>query len=155
METNVLTIAVGSLLHNHVQLTLYAYTRWICSVLSFNNEWTTSDQCIKIHFNPLAPSQSICGTIDHSFTSESSPSSALSLSDSTEAPILSSRLHKLYNVRCRNKVDHLRAIHLFSYLARFPFYLPPPISLTTFETGFPLNFYDHSRREWGTTRTTR
>lgn len=76
------------------------------------------------------------------------------LSDPTETPAPPSRLHKLYNVQCRNKVDHLRAICLFSYLAKFSFHLPPPLSHSLSRTGFPLNFYDHSRREWRTAGTT-
>lgn len=67
-------------------------------------------------------------------------------------PKLPPCLHKLYNIQCRNKVDYLRAIHLFSYLTKFSFYLSPLIPLLV-RTGFPLNFYDHSRREWRMART--
>lgn len=76
------------------------------------------------------------------------------------AKALPSRLHKLHNVQCRNKVDRLRTIHLFSYFVKFSFCLPP-LSLSLFfslffvlQTDAPLNFYDHSRREWRTTRMT-
>lgn len=58
----------------------------------------------------------------------SPPFGPLTLSNPGSTPALPSRLHKLYNVRCRNKVDHLRAIHLFSYLARFLFHPFLPIS---------------------------
>lgn len=58
----------------------------------------------------------------------SPPFGPLTLSNPGSTPALPSCLHKLYNVRCRNKVDHLRAIHLFSYLARFLFYPFLPIS---------------------------
>lgn len=130
-------------------------SEWICSVLSSNSEWTASDQCIKIHFDPLAMQVNMRN--DWSFIHEQKPSvfSPLPpLSDPTETPAPPSRLHKLYNVQCRNKVDHLRAICLFSYLAKFSFHLPPPLSHSLSRTGFPLNFYDHSRREWRTAGTT-
>jgi len=56
-----------------------------------------------------------------------------------------------YNIQCRNKVDYLWAIHLFSYFTKFSFYLSP--SYPSSWTRFPLNFYDHSRREWRTAGT--
>lgn len=105
------------------------------NLLCFNSEWTANDQCIKIHFGSLATPVNMQN--DWSFIHEQKLSIfhpvsflfslSLPLSDPTEAPAPPSRFHKLYNVQCRNKVDHLRAICLFSYLARFSFYLSPPL----------------------------
>lgn len=84
-----------------------------------------SDQCIKIHFDPLTIPVNIRN--DWSFIHERKLSILLALSlflPPHPAKALPSRLHKLHNVQCRNKVDRLRAIHLFSYFVRFSFCLP-------------------------------